>query len=166
MTMDVGPIHIKIIGAAETALKLTAAERATINMKPALRQIISDIRRVIRINFESQGRRGGGSWKALDEKYLEWKLSHNRDPRILMSRHRLMDSWTKPYSRNKIEVIQNQYMEFSSTVEYAMTHEYGDEERGIPARPYLKFLLSDYDRWVKMVENRIMGALVGVRSSG
>jgi phage gpG-like protein len=163
VSAQIGPLHIKIIGAEETALRLRAAERATINMAPALRKVIADIRRVIRINFESQGRRGGGSWKALDEKYLEWKLSHNRDPRILISRGRLMDSWTKPYSRNKVEIIKNNYMEFSSTIEYAMTQEYGDEERGIPARPYLKFLLSDYDRWVRICQDRIVGALAGAR---
>lgn len=154
-------LDIEIQGQKQVRRQLLRGAEAAGNLKPALTLVREDMFRVIRAQFTSQGRRGGGSWKFLDPKTIERKINKGLDPRILMARHRLMDSFTKRKSRYMRSKVTKDRITLSSTLPYADTHQYGDEDRGIPARPFIKFLPNDRKRWVTMCERQIMEAMRG-----
>lgn len=154
-------LDIELQGARLTRRKLLRGADAAANMKPVLWQIREDMFRIIRINFESQGRRGGGSWKYLDPKTVAAKQRQGLDPRILMAKLKLVHSLTRRGDRNMRSAVANDRIYLRSTLPYAETHEYGDEERGIPARPFIQFLPTDRVRWVKMCESYLKGAMSG-----
>jgi phage gpG-like protein len=129
------------------------------NMRPALWAVREDMFRVIRMTFQSQGRRGGGSWKALDPATVAAKERRGLDPRILFGRHRLVNSFTQRGNVNMRSSITRHDIRLRSTLPYADVHQYGDEDRGIPARPFIRFLPTDRQRWVKMCETYLIGAM-------
>lgn len=139
--------------------KLLRGAEAAENMKPALWEVREDLFRIIRTNFESQGRRGGGSWKQLDPKTAAAKERRGQDPRILFGTHKLFNSLTRRGDRNMRSAVTKDRFYLRSTLPYVETHEYGDEERGIPARPFLHVLPSDRVRWVKTCERYLMEAM-------
>lgn len=52
-------------------------------------------------------------------------------------------------------------VEVGSNVEYAATHQFGDDERGIPARPYLGLSGDNEDALVSLTENWLHGLAEG-----
>lgn len=154
-------LDIEIQGAQAVRRQLLrGAERAG-NMRPALVEVRLDMFRVIRETFLSQGRRYGGSWKGLRPETIERKVNQGLDPRILIARRRLMDSFTKRSSRYMHSKVTNDRITLESTLVYADTHQYGDPDRGIPARPFIRFYPQDRRRWVKICEASLMEALRG-----
>lgn len=154
-------LQIKVLGHQAVSRKLRRGAAAAVNMRPALWEIREDMFRVIRATFTSQGRRYGGSWKALDPKYVERKLNRGLDPRILIARSKLMDSMTRRGDRNMRSHVTRADITLDTTLPYADTHQYGDEDRGIAARPYVRFYPQDRSRWVKILEDHLMGAMRG-----
>lgn len=153
---------IEIQGVKQVQEKLDRGAAAARNMKPALWLVREDMFRINKIQFESQGHRGGGSWKALDEKYLARKEREGRDPRILFSKRNLFRSFTQRGSRYMRSAVTNDLIYLSSTLPYADTHQYGDASRGIPARPYIRILPGDRQRWVKICFRYLQEAMRGV----
>jgi phage gpG-like protein len=154
-------LDIEIAGAQAVRRQLLRGAETAMNMRPALLRVREDMFRVIRLNFTSQGRRGGGSWKMIDTETAKRKAAKNLDPRILMATHKLMDSFTKRESRYMRSSVTRDQIKLDSTLPYASTHQYGDDERGIPARPFITFLPNDRMRWVKMCERELIGAMRG-----
>lgn len=140
---------------------LRGAERAG-NMRPALWLVREDMFRVIRATFTGQGRRGGGSWRALDPATVARKVRKGQDPRILMATHHLVDSFTLRGSRFMRSSVTKDVILLDSTLPYKDVHQYGDPGRNIPARPFIDFTPRDRSRWVKMCEASLMEAMRGV----
>jgi phage gpG-like protein len=111
--------------------------------------------RVIAVNFSSEGRRGGGSWAQLDEEYEKRKLAKGYPDKILQARRRLINSVTKPKSRNQELDIGDDYLDLSSRLEYAAAHQFGIPGK-LPARPYLSFVAGDVERWAKICEEYLI----------
>lgn len=139
---------------------LRGAERAG-DMRAPLTEVRTDMFRVIRATFTSQGRRYGGSWPALKTETIERKIRKRLDPRILIARHRLMDSFTRRSSRYMRSKVTKDRIKLESTLPYADTQQHGDSDRGIPARPFVRFYPEDRRRWVKICEASLMEAMRG-----
>lgn len=130
------------------------------NMRPALSIIADEMMDSIRATFESQGRRGGGSWKALDPATVKRKAAAGLDPRILIATGELMDSMTVRGDPNQILRIGRAHVELSSRLADAPVHQYGNEH--VPARPFIKITTGDRKRWVNVVRDQLREAMVGV----
>lgn len=154
-------LDVQIQGWQAVRRQLLRGADAAGNMKPALWEVREDMFRVIRATFTGQGRRGGGSWKALDPATAARKARLGLDPRILFARGRLYDSFTRRGSRFMRSHVTNEEIFLDSTLPYADTHQFGDPERGIPARPFIDFTPVDRNRWVKMCERSLMEAMRG-----
>jgi len=151
--------HIRLFGADQVrARMLRGAARAT-NMKPANQKIADDMMRVIDATFKSQGRRYGGSWTHLDPDTIRAKRRRGLNPRILIARGRLMNAFTKRRSRNQVLVVTRDSVELGTTLPYAGTHQFGDDDRGIPARPFISFHERDVARWAKICEDELLRAM-------
>src|SRR5262245_49475951 len=132
---------IKIYGITETRAMLRRGMAAAEFMEPALERVAIDMMDVVQRNFESQGRRGGGSWKRLDPKWEARKIEAGLDPRILIARGALMDSVTRWGAPNQDLRIDNDSIELRSELDYAAAQQFGTGR--IPARPYLDFVGGD-----------------------
>lgn len=151
--------HIKILGATQVEGMLLAGERRARNMKPALRIIRDDIRRVIAATFSAQGRRYGGSWEFLKEATIRKKVRRGWDLRILYARHRLVNSLTKSQSNYAIVKMTNDTIELGTKVPYADAHQYGRPEKNIPARPFIDFDRRDEQRWADICARNLVDAM-------
>jgi phage virion morphogenesis protein len=130
--------------------------RDTADASPAFEDIADYIMDITRAQFESQGRRAGGSWKQLTQKWLKFKLSRSYDPRILHLSHRLRDSVTFKGAAGQILEIGATELNFGSNLAWAKVHQYGYPPRNIPARPFLKFRETDRRNIRNMIRDHIM----------
>lgn len=154
-------MEIELMGERVVRRKLLRGAQAALSMRPALIEVRTDMQRAIRMNFQSQGRRGGGSWKQLDPKTVESKERAGLDPRILMARHRLIDSFTRRSSRYMRTRIANDRVELESTLPYAAVQQYGSDDGHVPARPFVRFTEYDRTRWATICRNHLIGAMRG-----
>lgn len=153
---------IEIFGARQWSERLARGAKAAANPRPALWEIREDMFRVIRATFTGQGRRFGGSWVALKPETVERKLTRGLDPRILMAKHRLMESMTRRGHPNMRSRVTRDTVLLNTTLPYAETHQYGDEDRGIPARPFVDFYPQDATRWTGILKDYLAAAVRGV----
>jgi phage gpG-like protein len=133
-------------------------------LKPALEKVADDMMRVTRLQFLSQGRRGGGSWAELSEGWALAKAKRGLDPRILFAKHPLVDSLTDRGDPNQILEITNKGIRYGSSVPYADVHQYGSAR--VPARPFIQFVAGDYDRWSEIITGYIVDPMKRRRSTG
>ena len=107
--------------------------------------------------FLSGGRRGGGSWKRLTKNWLDYKLRHGYDRRILFMEHPLSRSVTVKDAAGQVMRKTPTTLVFGSSIEYAKVHQLGGG-RNIPARPFLKVLPSDRKKIDKILSDHLMQA--------
>jgi phage gpG-like protein len=144
-------VETHILGIPETIYSLKRGMRAASDFSDPLSEIADDIYRVIGINFSSQGRRGGGSWAMVSEEWARRKTS----PLILIETGYLRDSMTTGDPH-----ISSHRLEMESEAEYAAIHQFGGN--GIPARPFVRFIDSDRERWHDLLSNHLIQAMRGV----
>jgi phage gpG-like protein len=152
-------LSIEVFGDKVVQRKLfRGAERAG-NMRPALWKVREDMFRVIRATFLGQGRRYGGSWKALSPATVAAKERAGLDPRILIARERLMNSLTVRGNRNMRSSVTRDKINLTSTLEYAEAQNFGTADGHVPQRQFIKFYPQDRARWIKICEESLMEAM-------
>lgn len=136
-------------GSAEAlAGKLTlSAEEAVHTLEPML-EIEADMFRIERSVFSSGGRRGGGSWKKLSDSTVKRK---GGDSRILQDTDALYDSVTRKGAEFQILETTNTGILFGTDRPWAYVQQSGSVAAGVPARPFLRFLPTDIDRWTELL---------------
>jgi len=152
-------LKIKIFGDEVMRRKLLRGAAVAANPKPALELIADDMMRVIDATFTGQGRRYGGSWAALDPKYVEKKSRAGLDPRILIASGDLRRSMTVRGDENQYLKVDHTGIELESELEYAARQQFGGD--GIPARPFIAFYPQDRARWVRIIEDELRSAMTG-----
>lgn len=154
-------VTLHVLGAEQMRRKLLRGAAAAGDMAPALEVVADDMMRTIKETFKSQGRRYGGSWTFLQPETIKRKLAKGQDPKILMASHKLMDSLTIRDAPFQILHVGKDEVWLGTDLDYAATHQHGDHDRGIPARPFINFYPPDRQRWVRIVENHLRTAIVG-----
>jgi phage gpG-like protein len=131
-----------------------------LNAKPAFKDVAKYMMEVTDTVFESQGRRGGGSWRRNTAKWTAYKAKKGWDLRILHARYprsnTLRKSVTRPRAGGQILVIEDDFMQLGSSLPYAARHQYGHGKT--PARPYLKFTKRDTTHIRDMIRDHLMRA--------
>jgi phage gpG-like protein len=132
-----------------------AAERAS-NMLPAWKASAEAIREHVEQRFQTSTAPDGEPWAPLSERYLNamkvtrgpltrgadgrfrkgivTRTPRRKDGKILIQDRRLANSCRAGIVEESDGVIM------ASDVVYAPTHQFGDEDRGIPARPFFPVL--------------------------
>lgn len=151
--------RITSFGFEQHEQKIRLGKLRMADVRPALVKISRDMMKVEEAMFRSQGRRGGGSW-ARDKKET---MKRKHDPRILIESGRLMRSVTRPRARYQVLRFGRTKMEFYTTRPGAAAHQFGDPDRGIPARPFMKFTSTDRDRWGRILANHVLEAFASRR---
>lgn len=152
-------LRIFIFGDERVHRQLLRGAAVAVNPKVAFNVIASDLMNVIGANFESQGRRGGGSWKFLQPDTIRRKLAKGQDPRILIATGALMRSMTERGDINQNLQVTSKTIRLSSELPYAEAH---DQGIGQPKRQFTRILPTDRARWASYVTQEIRDAILGV----
>jgi phage gpG-like protein len=146
------------------ANKQRASGERALNFMPVMEAIAVDMLAIEETVFTSQGRRGGGRWKALAPDTVRRK---GGDQRILFtSGHEnygsgddaLFRSVTKPDAPDQILKVFKTTIHFGTKRKYAARLQYGG--KGIPARPFIRFLPTDVARWERWFLRHVMEPFV------
>jgi len=92
-------------------------------------------------NFEAQGR--PERWKPLSPEYAEWKARHGYSSKILIRKHRLMQSISARSGTN--------YARIFTGVDYGIYHQLGTKK--MPARPFLVIQDEDVEVAKKILQS-------------
>src|SRR4051812_31916579 len=158
-----GVTHVKItiFGDKQMRRQLLHAADVAGDMRVGLNKIADDMFRVIGATFSSQGRRYGGSWKALDPQTVKRKAAAGSlDPRILIASGALMRSVSHEGDPNQIFQVTGSEIILDSTLDYAEAHQRGNDH--VPKRQFIKFYPQDRRRWVGIVQDELRNAILGV----
>jgi len=123
--------------------------RAAGDLAPAFRDFGESWLNSTRARIENQESPSGHPWAALSERYRQRKR-RNKD-KLLISRGHLMGTLNYQASAQEVAV--------GSPLIYAATHQFGDERRGIPARPFLGLSDEDRDELLRVVNDHLSAAL-------
>lgn len=174
-------IYIEEQGVAQLIAEFDELARRFRDMRSLWRRLARSFMDIEREQFDSEGARGGMPWKPLSGWYLQWKMSHGLNPMILRAGGRsggmsmgpsqdLMGSLTTP---RVILSMGPKNLMLGTDVTYAHLHQEGFQVKltrgsgvfgvgegpfggafykNVPARPPVKLLPSDIERWHLMAE--------------
>lgn len=141
---------IRAMGVKQAATRFTRMGEAGIAAQPAMEAVAAEMMRIIGVTFQSQGRRGGGSWRHLTTEWLMRKQRNNLDPRIGYATHALVNSVTKPGADRQILEIGPHSVQLGSLLPYAATQQ--------RHRPFVKFTLNDRHNLALIVKEWLIAA--------
>ena len=147
---------VVIFGEEKVAAKFDRMAKDMEDARPAFEKVAEYLMEITETQFDSQGRRGGGSWKFLTPAWLRYKQLKGYDTRILHKFGILRRSVTRQHAEGQVLHIKKEEIEFGSELEYAARHQFGYAQT--PARPYLKILRSDEKKITDIVAKHIMRA--------
>lgn len=148
-------LSFHVVGAEATIRRLRGTGFRWGHTKPAMEEIAREMLRIEGALFDSQGRRGGGSWKRDEPQTIERKLFYDRDPRIMHDRLRLRNSLTHQDNHDNILDVTNDTIRFGSRVPYAAVHQEG--KGGMPQRQIIKFTPRDERKFTEILMKHVMG---------
>lgn len=144
-------LSIRIVGALAVERQFARGAAQAAAPMDALNRVANDVMRVININFESQGRRGGGSWKRITEEWEMRKIREGRPADILYYTLALKKSMTIRGADNQDLQITPNEIDLDTTLDYADV--VGAE------RPFNTVLDSDRQRWANWIRDSILDAM-------
>jgi len=140
--------YLEAFGIKQAQTRFERMGYAAFHAEPVMERVITEFRRIIDMTFQSQGRRGGGSWAQDSEEWLARKLRMNLDPRIGLATGALRRSYVVPDDENEDKEVGPNFARLGSLLEYAEVQQ--------EHRPYIK--LTKYDK-VK-IRNMIRSYLI------
>lgn len=141
---------IRAYNAKQVATRFERMGLAAVSAKPAMETISEEIMRIFGQIFESQGRRGGGSWKRDSAEWLLRKQRMNLDPRIGHASLALRRSLTIPGDAHQIKDVTDTSVHVGTDLPYAATEQLH--------RPFVHFTVYDRMRMRMIVRNHLMRA--------
>lgn len=115
--------------------KFTRMGSMAVDAHPVLDELADFMMGVVDINFQSQGRRGGGSWKQLTQEWLQRKMREGKDPRIGHYTGALRASLTVRGAEHQRIENNGQWVRLDSMLDYSYKQN--------RERPFTKFLPQD-----------------------
>lgn len=141
---------IKAYNARQVATRFERMGFAAVAARPAMETVAEMMMRIFGTVFESQGRRGGGSWKQDSVKWLLEKQRNGLDPRIGHATLALRRSLSEPGAEHQILEITDTRVHLSTDLPYA-----GTEQRH---RPFIKFTQRDKFAMRRVVRDYLIAA--------
>ena len=136
-------VVIRTQGIKEWNARLSGMKSKVLTPEPYLRtMIVPDLERVEMAIFRSQGRRGGGSWKHLNQDYLIRKIREGKSTAINVAWGNLLNSLVDSDSDGAVRQIVGDRLFFGSNRRgAAQSQKY---------RPILRFTVYDRERWGRL----------------
>lgn len=135
-------ISVEAQGTERVARKMTLSGARAADAREAFGHIINLIFKIESQIFQSQGRRGGGSWQRLTLDWLRRKThSPGLDTRILHATGALRRSVTERGAPHQILELSPNHLRFGTDRPGAQAHQTGTG--GMPKRQFIKFTEKD-----------------------
>jgi hypothetical protein len=112
---------LEAFGIKESITRFERMGTAAIAAEPAMEAVLKRLMRIIGQTFESEGRRGGGSWKQDTEDWLLRKQRNGLDPRIGHATLALRESVSIWGADHQIRDVGPNYAKLGSDLPYADT---------------------------------------------
>ncbi len=135
-----------------------AGQKRANNLKLPLTEIGFDILFIEKAVFASEGRRGGGSWKALKPATVRKKGSTQilytgaaRAGYSKQGNDALYKSVSQLKAPYQIFEVTGKTLDFGTSAPHADKQQYGAPGKRVPARPFLKFTPADQNRWMNIL---------------
>jgi len=141
---------IKALGAKQVATRFERMGFAAVSAKPAMETVAAMMMRIFSATFDSQGRRGGGSWKFDTTEWLTRKQRQGLDPRINHATLALRRSLTIPGAHGQVLDVTHTSVHLGSDLPYAATTQ--------RHRPVVKFRLRDKQEIRMVVRDYLIAA--------
>jgi phage gpG-like protein len=159
-------LRIRIIGEEHVRRAFNAGGTYIAHPDMTMRDIQLNVHSVIRNTFHSQGRRYGGSWQKLSDRWAKRKADLGWDARTLFGKPGtpLYTAFATKDAPEQHAHVTGSDIEIDTDIEYADVHQFGGLGWGgsvIPARPFIVFDERDVDRWIKMLEKDLGRAMRG-----
>lgn len=138
------------MGTKTVSTQFTRMGESVLDASPALETIADLMMSIEEQVFNSQGRRGGGSWKQDTAEWLLRKQRMGLDPRINHATGELRDSVTVPDAYGQIKRIGRQSLWFGSDLPQA--------EPSQRNRPFIKFTVYDRQKMASILKDWLMVA--------
>lgn len=156
--------------AGEMRMSADAAE----DTFPVVQRVIMDMLRVEGILFRSNGRRGGGSWAHLRPNTVKKKgntkilRTSGSNPGYSVvdqfeNANTLFNSLVMRGAPFQILEFTKDHIEFGTERPGASAHQFGNPRKHVPARPIIRFLPEDYDRWAGFYARHTMRPFTKLR---
>lgn len=138
-------IRVTHTGGVSIVRRARAMSGRAVDLAPAFEVIAKDMQRIEGQVFQSQGRRGGGSWTYLAQETLKRRRRQGIQSKLILhATGRLIRSLSEEGGEH-IQEITPSTMRFGSDVPYAAIQNWGGGH--IPARPFLRYTPYDHARW-------------------
>lgn len=152
-------------GAGHVATLLKTGASQGRNTRVVMDKIVADMLRIEKLIFSSQGRRGGGGWRRLapetqrrkgTNNILRTDLARPGYSRIdgAPSVDTLYRSLTEVGAPYQILRVGRSNIVFGTTRPGAAEHQFGGYR--VPARPFMRFIPADQQRWLKIISDHLM----------
>lgn len=147
--------------AARVSLRLQHLGRKAETTLEPMEKISLDMLRVEKAVFDSNGRRGGGSWARLKDSTVERKgtteILRTRGARpgySAIGNDALYLSVTEKDAPFQIRRVTGTMIDFGTELDEGMYVQHGT--RNMKARPFLKFTQYDINRWKQMILDHLV----------
>lgn len=141
---------VRALGIKQVSTKFERMGVASVSAKPAMESVADLMFRIFGQVFESQGRRGGGSWKRDSAEWLLRKQRAGLDPRIGHASLALRRAMSIRGEANQRLEVTHTLVHLSTDLPYAAT-----EQRH---RPFVKFTKYDKAEMRRIVRDHLIGA--------
>ena len=143
-------VYFQAINTKVVETKFAMMGNNAVNAKPALEKVADYMMEVMAKNFQSQGRRGGGSWKRISPGWRARKVRMGLDPRIGHATLALRKSMTKRDAPEQILSVGRTRVTLGSKLPYAKV-----QQRN---RPYVYTLAEDRAEMVSIIRRHVLSA--------
>jgi phage gpG-like protein len=126
---------LEAMGTKEVKTRFERMGLAAMYAEPTMWTVVRRLMEIISLTFESQGRRGGGSWSAITQEWLLRKQRLGLDPRIGHATLSLRNSVTKEGAAHQDLEVTHSYARLGSFLPYADTQQHH--------RPFIKLTPTD-----------------------
>jgi hypothetical protein len=142
--------YIKAMGVREVETKFERMGLAAINAEDAMATIGWYLMQIEKQMFNSQGRRGGGSWMSDSPEWLARKSEAGLDPRINHATLALRESVTELDAPGQVLEISPNSLIFGSDLPYAAVSQRN--------RPFVRLLPLDREQIRNIVRDHLINA--------
>jgi len=145
--------YMEATGIKRSCIRMRRLSRRRVETEPAMQKVADEMMHAIAANFQSQGRRSGGSWKKDTSKWAEQKVKRGLDPRIGHATLALRISMTVRDSDHQRLYVDHNTVALGSDLPYA--------ESAQRHRPFVKFTRGDKTKFKLIIQRYLIAAWNG-----
>jgi phage gpG-like protein len=142
-------IYFDVFGEDRVAYDLLRFAGRTLDIRPPLLQVATDVRDITEERFERQG----PGWAPLAPSTLQAKAAKGQDPRILHATQALRESLTRLGGKH-VEIVADDSLLMATQDEKARYHQEGTSR--MPARKVVDFSRFNHEDFVRTIQRYIV----------